>query len=165
MATFCVLLSAACSARHPSGAASFVATAAIVNAACTVPDRPQGRSGGPLVSVGADPVAAVTYWLPALDSEDCQVVTSVVDRARANELASAIRQAPRSLTGKVSCPNDNEAAVVIYFTYDVRAAEEVIVNFEGCSSVTAHDRSFRLVTAGLRRDLAELAPAAWAAYT
>ena len=80
-------------------------------------------------------------------------------------LDAAIDAAPRFGTGRLSCPNDDGAHVILYFEYPAPAVTEVIdVSLAGCRSLSqtgaVAGRANEVLTAALR----PLAPTAFHHY-
>ncbi|HVT65185.1 MAG TPA: hypothetical protein VHD81_08520 [Mycobacteriales bacterium] len=141
-------------------------SAAKHHGSCQSEDGVKGRGtvgGKNLVWLHRHPGGAVLIWRPGLNAKHCEAKRTTIGTQRARRIASAVDAAPAEPRG-LFCPLDDGSSVDIYSTYAGRPDEFAHVEFTGCASVSAPDRSSRETTDRLDMALRSSAPKAWRHY-
>jgi hypothetical protein len=119
-----------------------------------------------VVRVDTGPSAMTVLWLPGLNARSCRAALVRTGAGKATSLATDVNDATAvPPLARYSCPMSDNAEAELFFSYGpARPAELVTVVLSGCRWIDDPGRDSRSWTTAFTRDLAQLAPPAWARY-
>jgi hypothetical protein len=158
------LIVAACSTSSASGLPSGVpqrgaAPTVSVTKTCIAPRSVLPRRNQ-RPHLDTDPVGVTAQWFAGSTRTLCSEPITTGGSALAHRMVHDIAGATPWGPGTYSCPEDQGAAVRLYFRYAERADADIIdISLQGCTAIKTSTRSIGLHTDTIAADLATITPA------